>query len=312
MRVSEIYEATAKLGFEDSLEDHKAFYYALNRAVLQVNAIRPRIASYEIFHRPLLNCVPESERAVREVLSEMEIFADRARAYYFEAMGAGTYRVYVERKETENKESEETESEPWVLRKEENFEKNGFTAFSGFITNEDGTAAVGRVKLVFCGNYVFTVRNVALYENIYSPDEEKIPAFCEYSKYDLSLLTSDFLSFEEKPIELDGYTVMSDEYDIENESTVVLPYYKRGIFKVKYRRRPAPIKYGETPEEDDTVIDLDDELASLLPSLVAAYVWLDDEPSKAQIYMSLYQERAMDVERRIKNVKPAAYVTNGW
>lgn len=300
MRVSEIYEATAKLGFEDSLEDHKAFYYALNRAVLQVNAIRPRIASYEIFHRPLLNCVPEAERAVREVFAKCEFSALGAKAYCFEAMGEGYYEVWVEA------------NGEWIMRKAENFSESGFTAFRGFFKDEEDNFVTGEVKLVLGGDYVFTVRGVALYENVYGAEIEKIPVFSEYSRYDLSSLTSDFLSFEEKPIELDGYTVMSGEYDIENESTVVLPYYKRGIFKVKYRRRPAPIKYGETPEEDDTVIDLDDELASLLPSLVAAYVWLDDEPSKAQIYMSLYQERAMDVERRIKNVKPAAYVTNGW
>ena len=48
MKISELYESVAKLGFEDSLEDIPAFFYAANRAVLQVNALRPLTSILEL------------------------------------------------------------------------------------------------------------------------------------------------------------------------------------------------------------------------------------------------------------------------
>jgi len=60
MTISELYKQVAQLGFEDSLEDDDRFYYAANRALLQVNKIRPAISRYLINHKPLENQVAES------------------------------------------------------------------------------------------------------------------------------------------------------------------------------------------------------------------------------------------------------------
>jgi hypothetical protein len=73
-----------------------------------------------------------------------------------------------------------------------------------------------------------------------------------------------------------------------------------------------PISYTANPQSDDTVIDLDEELCTLLPLLVSAYVWLDDEPEKAAQYYSLYSERTKEIVYNTKNIKPATYITNGW
>jgi hypothetical protein len=53
-----------------------------------------------------------------------------------------------------------------------------------------------------------------------------------------------------------------------------------------------------------TVIDLDPELCTLLPLLVASYVWLEDEEEKASYYMNLYRERAADIERKNRSYAP--------
>ena len=87
----------------------------------------------------------------------------------------------------------------------------------------------------------------------------------------------------------------------------------KGLFKVIYNRKPKSIENTGEASEDSTVIDLDEDLCALLPILVASYVWMDDEPEKAQYYLMLYRERAVDIERRIYNATPVPIKSsNGW
>ena len=60
MTVAELYKQVAQLGFEVSLEDDDRFYYAANRALLQVNEVRPAISYYLINHKPLKNLLSDS------------------------------------------------------------------------------------------------------------------------------------------------------------------------------------------------------------------------------------------------------------
>ena len=72
----------------------------------------------------------------------------------------------------------------------------------------------------------------------------------------------------------------------------------------------ADISAASTSE---TIIDLDDDLAALLPNLIAAYVWLDDETEKSQYYYSLYLKRAEQIKKEAVNLNPVEFETvNGW
>lgn len=57
---------------------------------------------------------------------------------------------------------------------------------------------------------------------------------------------------------------------------------------------------------------LAEDLCSLLPLLVASYVWLEDEPERSQLYYSRYQERAVEILRSVKARSTIKYETNGW
>ena len=94
MRVQELYEQVAGLGFEKSLEDEDWFYQAANRALLQVNYLRPAISSYVINHKPMKNLIDGSFTPVER--SEDLIYeATNAKAYYFQADGIG--RVIIQK-----------------------------------------------------------------------------------------------------------------------------------------------------------------------------------------------------------------------
>ena len=302
MTVSQLYNSVAQLGFEDSLEEDDRFVFAANRALLQVNALRPATSAYVINHKPMKNMVNDAIFDPLEKTDELFFYAENVKSYYFEADGNGT--LYVEK----------YEADAWVtIGMVELTGTQGFTAYRGFI-KQDGAFINAPVRLHFTGEYLYSVKCVAMYEYMYSASEADIPAYEPFTRYDISTLVSDFLALASPPIvEADGITHLNQGYTVENGRIVLLPFDMKGLYKVIYNRLPRSIEKSGEASEDSTVIDLDEDLCALLPVLVASYVWMDDEPEKAQYYLMLYRERAADIERRIYNATPVPIKSsNGW
>lgn len=303
MRVQELYDQVAGLGFEKSLEDEDWFYQAANRALLQVNFIRPAVGSYVINHKPMKNLVNSGFSPTQR--SEDLIYeATNAKAYYFQADGIGKVKI----------EKYHTGSGTWMLIGEVNLTgARRFSEYYGFI--RDGNDFVeGPVRLRFTGDYLYSVKCVAMYEHIYSNNVQDIPAYEAYTRYDLTTLAEDFLSLSTPPItEDEEYEKLSGDYDVEGGRVVLLPYSVTGCFKVLYNRRPKALANEGSAEDDESIIDLDEELCSLLPLLIASYIWLEDEPDRAQYYNSLYQSRAGEILSREKNLSPVQMKScNDW
>lgn len=302
MRVAELYKQVSLLGFEPSLEHPDAFYHAANRAVMQVSLLRPAMGEYEIFRYLPKNLIPT---CFAPIAREEDIcFSARgARAYCFEAKGKGT--LFIERKK----------GSVWVLIGERELSSAVFTLYRGFI-RADGEFTDDEVRLRFAahtgGDFVYFIKGVAMYARLLSDKEEDIPPCRERTEYDMPELAADFLTFEVPPVVAQSGEECA-EYGVEGGRRLILPHGARGAFKVRYRRKPAYIEDTGEPESDGTEIDLDSELCTLLPNLIAAYVWADDEPDKAQYYLALYRERAQEIERREKNPSPVK-ITNksGW
>jgi len=304
MKVSELYKSVAQLGFEDSLEEDDRFFYAANRALLQVCKLKPAVSRYVLNHRPLANLITSSSFAPIERIEDLTFEAESAKAYYFEADGNGV--AYVEKYVVESGE--------WSVVGTVAMSSTGaFVAYKGFI--KDGAEFIdGRVRLRLSGEFIYSVRNVALYAFLRSSSAADIPAFEPFTRYDIKTLVSDFLALCCPPIQEDDEgEVLNQTYRTEGDSVLLLPYDKKGAYKVLYERMPTPLENDGAASDDETEIDLDEELCSLLPILVAAYVWVDDEPSKSEYYLALYRERAADIERRKVNNTPVRYRnTNGW
>ena len=306
MRVSELYNQVSQLGFETHLEDDDRFYYAVNRAIMQMSTIRPAIGTYIINHKPMVNLVKANTFSPIERSDDLIYGGADAKAFYFEADGDGI--VYVQLLDEDPQNSE------WLtVGAVELSSKRRFVPYRGFI-KKDGEFVSGQIRLVFSGEFLYSVKNVALYANLYSQYEEDIPAYEPFTRYDIDAIVPDFLSLESPPITEDEINEkLNDKYDIEGGKVILLPYSERGCYKVQYRRRPKELELSGSASDDKTVIDLDEELCTLLPLLVASFVWLEDEPSMANYYRSLYDNRAADIERRIKALSPVKYrISNGW
>ena len=304
MTVADLYRSVAQLGFEDSLEYEDGFVFAANRAILEVNALRPVSSSFYINHRPIKNELlrPTFEPALKE--DELIFECADVKAYYFECDGSGA--MYIELFDERTR--------TWQPIEWKTLSSSGaFKPYKGFIKKE-GDFVPGRIRLRFTGEYLYSVKSVAMYKHILGKDEDDIPAFEAFTEYDVTEMVSDFMSLKNPPIAFDDeYRHLNREYRVENGRIILLPYDGAGHYRVIYNRRPKDIKHENSLSEDLTVIDLDEELCALLPILVAAYIWMDDEPEKAQYYLSLYQQRAAYLEHKTINPSPVIMRSvNGW
>ena len=304
MKIKELYEAVAKLGFEDNLEDTSAFFSAANRAMLQINALRPLTAILEIYER-----VPENVAAVRDferfehVGGEDLIIEGKAtaKAYYFEALGEGECRIDIY----------DSDIGEWVMIDSIPFVTASFEKRKGHI-KPDGVFTNKPVRLRFIGDYDYSVRCVALFDKVYSSDATKTPELSEYMRYDLNVMCPGFIGLADNPL-LPGYERLRGKYFIEDNGVLLVPREYCEDLKIKYKRAPARLVWKNAPTADETEIELDPELSELVPLLTAAYIWADEGDGKYAFYLELYRERAAEIERRHKSRAPAEYkITGGW
>lgn len=297
MTVKELYEQTAQLGFENSLESTERFFHAANRAILQVNSLRPAVRSYAVNHKPLENEVTEDTFSPVDKRNDTTFEAYDVKAYYFECDGNGTAIL------------EALVNDRWkeVSRIELKSDRQ-FKPYRGLIDKSECY-----VRLRFTGNYFYCVKNVAMYKYLYSDKTEDIPAMQPYVKYDMSTLVPDFLALAEAPIlEGERNLRLNQEYEMEGDKIILIPSSISGIVKLIYRRRPNKLVYVDDPLKDETRIDLDEELCSLLPLLVAAFVLAEDEPNLANTYMNTYKEWALRLESLNEDHSTVRITSNGW
>ncbi len=133
---------------------------------------------------------------------------------------------------------------------------------------------------------------------VYSPDTPL--SLCEinlpFVRYPLGDYVKAPLAVTSVPTDKDGTVIEGARYE---ECDVILPRTYSGEFFIQYERAPEPIT--KTTKN----VDICDALIPLFPLLVCAYVWLDDEPERAQYYMALYREGRERMLRR----KPSYAVT---
>ena len=309
MRVNELYASVAELGFEDSLEDIPAFYSAANRALLQINALRPLTAIMDIYHRRPENLIQGADHKIYVCEGDVILNAGSpAKAYYLEVMGEGAFQIEVWR--------EENGRLDWHMKVREEFNEAGFNAYKGFVEDAYAKYFNDPVRIHLMVNNTtgcaFQYRNAALYDVIYSSDAKKIPAYEEYIRYDLKSYDPSFIELYDKPF-VTPFERLNEDYYFENNDILLLPAREANEIKIKYKKSPRLLKYTEEPTDDNTEIELDPELVQLMPLLIAAYIWADEGDGKAQYYLDLYYRRAAEIEAKNRSREGAKYANvTGW
>ena len=308
MTIKELYDSVAELGFETELESERlnGFILAANRAIVQINRIRPATSIYKLNHFPLVNKLSESTYEPVCKDDEALIFStDGAKSYFFECNGNGIATI---EKSTDFGETWETLAAVELVSEKGQFEK-----YRGLILDGD-KPYLGLVRIKFSGDYIYWVQNVAMYGSPLSADPESVPAFSKYISYDIASLTDDFVSFVCPPItdaQRDKGFILNTDYFVEGASKILIPASIKGVYNVVYNRQNKQLSLNDDMEE--TNIDLDSELCCLMPNLVASYIWADDEPTKAEYYLTLYNAQVAEIMAKEKSLKPVVYRNKtGW
>ena len=308
MTIKELYDSVAELGFETELESERinGFILAANRAIVQINRIRPATSIYKLNHFPLVNKLSESTYEPVCKDDEALIFStDGAKSYFFECNGNGIATI---EKSTDFGETWETLAAVELVSEKGQFEK-----YRGLILDGD-KPYLGLVRIKFSGDYIYWVQNVAMYGSLLSADPESVPAFSKYISYDIASLTDDFVSFVCPPItdaQRDKGFILNTDYFVEGASKILIPASIKGVYNVVYNRQNKQLSLNDDMEE--TNIDLDSELCCLMPNLVASYIWADDEPTKAEYYLTLYNAQVAEIMAKEKSLKPVVYRNKtGW
>ena len=231
---------------------------------------------------------------------------------YFEYCGQGSLTVKLKRKDSDAY---------WSAGTIELQKSDGFKSQRALIKTEKGvflnfdTDYSGDISLEFESDYRLSLRNVALYDVLYSALASDVPAFSEYITYDMQSLVPDFKSFLSPPFLIDEqYKILDKGFYIEAKTKLFLPYSWTGTYRIEYNVKPELITvFSEDVIKSTDRINLDDDLCALLPLLVASYVWLDDEPEKAQYYETQYQIQSAEIISRERNRTPVEFKSvYGW
>ena len=294
MKLKDLKQAVIELGFDTELESEGAFLYALNRAVIEVNDIAPKLRAYEYINSKLANALKGFETYRKGYGEQLYFYADNPKAYYFESNGRGQAVI------------EKLEGNEWVTETTIDLLGGGYKAYKGLIASE------GRNRIRFTANYIYFVKNVALYTELLSDEETDIPPYVPFARLDISAEDSFYGLTKEVVNELGEAYIRDKDYLVEDNKVILVPYGKEGVFKIWYKVYPKQYTFDDLGSE--LSIDLDEDIASLLPELVASYIWLDGENiQKAQLYYERYKVRAMTVtSKRKKDTSAFIYKTRGW
>ena len=241
------------------------------------------LKSVQIVVQPVKNMLGDAFKKQYVTEGEVVFVAKGAKSYYFTAMGK---QVHCELIVGEN--------DPVVIATPSGDEETpgttiesslAFEVFQGNIENPDNEL----VTLRFYCDFPFYVRNVCLYEYTY-PTDDDVPPFEEYIHYYCPKLMESFYQLAENDLYYEGSGkkayIPAEEYYQEADRTLVIPRSKPGVYTVYYKAYPAQITL-ETA--DDYVMELDPEVAAILPLYMASQLYKDDDNAIATVYRNEFE-----------------------
>lgn len=160
-------------------------------------------------------------------------------------------------------------------------------------------------RMLFYGNFTFSLYDFSVYEEIFSLDPEDIPDPGPTTSYDLRAMYGDFLSFHSPAEDGDGNALdccrLSDGR-LEVDSTYC------GEIAVTYNRIPTMCDGS-----GDGEVDLPDEYISAYTYLVASILLLGDHEKIAVHYRERYEELISALKSTgYSRVGGDYLITDGW
>lgn len=293
MKLKELYNAVALLGFENEIDEEETFYPALNTALHDVKRIVPTRRKTLLAHYPPDTLLVDTEKTLYSggVLSYK---AEGAKAYYIEISGKGTINF------------SDVSGERIKGVSDVDFEKvYGYQTKRGFCRKIDGTFP-SELCITINAKTLCKVKAIAIYGDMASDSVDDIPAPDKYTVYNLENIIPDLSMLSARP-RWEGGNTLTDFFLEGNMLSVPREY--KGDIELIY----TPKIESYTVNDKDEDIDLPDEYIGALKLLIASYVWLDDNASRAQYYKGLYNEEIALISAKHRDLNPIKYESvNNW
>ena len=295
MTPNEIKEEVGALALEsiDDVED-KAFWTSLNRAIAQVNRIRPLTADITIHNRSLsvLLQAKEQHYAANKPVS---FKVSGCACFYLQIYGAGnikvrnTSRVFITKSLLDNKKTNEYR----------------------FVISNYEAKDIEDIEVEIDGKYAGTLVSAVFYGEKYSDKEEDVPSGQIYNTYPLKKISADISHVTQILYEngAGSQQVEAKDFMIPDGKTLWLLKSKEGSYQVFYSKKLKFLSNDVADEE----IEIDADLHALIPLLTGYYVWLEDKPEIAENLFAQYKQ--MEAEIRVEghvSRYPAFQDVYGW
>ena len=251
MTLNELKEQVIGLGFETDIEDGQMFFNSVFRAVQKMYTDRGVETELKLLHspqKPLYHI-----KYIRYTPGGNVRYGLFGEGLYFKTLGTGRYTLTGEGSSV----SEE---------------------FSG--EREHRIIVDGYSEIIFEGEFEYSIWNLALYPAKVSDNPEDIIPPTESVEYRMEDYCDDFLGFSDLARDGNGLPIKGASLVF---STAKIPVLYEGEVRIKYRRCPKSIDTDINAE-----LPIPNGWEHLLAELCASYIWLDDDPEKAQYYLALY------------------------
>lgn len=267
-----------------------------NEALLRIMSKgRPIIKKY-IFNQNIPNSILHSQSYDSFLVESEDIqaFASVAHAYYFEIDNSATVLV------------EKFNGTTWEIVETVDYvstRPGKYRVFKGIIDNPDNE----QIRLVFKAQFIYNVRNIALY-NVKFRTNEEVFDNVRRQKYNLNELIEDFykiISVEYEENSEKGMYISN--YDLEGDNVFVVDTEMKGNFIITYQAYPDKISAST---RDDYRFNLPAEMILLLPLYISSELYKDDDISLATAYRNQFEA---GLESLDGNAVAVSFMSNsGW
>lgn len=235
-------------------------------------------AKYEFVQNTIWNLVANSPGYDFNAHLDQDItyIALGAKAYYFEVDNPAI--IYLE---------EQVDGEWKTLKTITATDNQGFRAYKGAFLKY---GLENEVRLRFSGDFIYNIRNIALYKYAF-PNDDAVPPFLTKIRY---TMPEDFAQLDNIILENDrGQYGHLMNYHWENDKELLIDYRYRGRVVINYFKKPSRIT-NSTP--DSYEFEIDYTVANLIPYYIASIVKNEESPQTFNIYRSLYENGIMNLE----------------
>lgn len=264
---------------------------ACNEAVGEiVKRGKPQIKTFELTIQPIINLI-QTERAIFNRGDQpLEYKTNEGLSYYFEVDNKAAVDIYVD-----------GELYKHIVTRASKPGK--FNVYRGYINNYDKKPVI----IKFSGTNPYYLRNLAIYGLDYNTgdnNEKNIPEFRDYYKCDLSKYIKDFYKLDKLYLD-DVEMINNTNYVFEDRYNIILE--RPGFYKLKYQAYPLWIT-EETA--DDEALNIDPEIAVIIPLYMASQLYKDDDISISTVYRNEFEVALENYYSEINDVKFIS--KSGW